>query len=327
MSTVKISELPVATPIQGADLVPIVQSGVTKQATANQVRDLAGVISVSGLVGYWPLNGFPTVSGYAFDLSGTENHGTRYGGIIVDGILGKALSFNGSTDYVLLDKTKFTHTGAFSFAVWVQGKARSAIQYLLMRDTGTGDGGRGLRCYIDASNRPRFLISGNGNNVVAFSADAGSECTSDCFLEFVFNPSISMQIYKNGVLIKEYTTSIPALVFYSAAMVMEIGRFTGGYNFDGWMQGAVLFNRALSAEECYSLYANKGLYLDCLTKATTPVPYSYAIRDANGIVELATMTPTTSSGTGIVGQMAYDASYVYVCTAANTWKRVAITTW
>jgi hypothetical protein len=37
--------------------------------------------------------------------------------------------------------------------------------------------------------------------------------------------------------------------------------------------------------------------------------------------------PATASSAGLAGQIAYDASYFYVCTATNTWKRVSITTW
>lgn len=37
--------------------------------------------------------------------------------------------------------------------------------------------------------------------------------------------------------------------------------------------------------------------------------------------------PATASSTGIAGQIAYDSSYFYVCTATNTWKRTAISTW
>lgn len=37
--------------------------------------------------------------------------------------------------------------------------------------------------------------------------------------------------------------------------------------------------------------------------------------------------PASSGAAGFVGQMAYDASYLYVCTAANTWERVAVATW
>jgi hypothetical protein len=37
--------------------------------------------------------------------------------------------------------------------------------------------------------------------------------------------------------------------------------------------------------------------------------------------------PAASNSAGFAGQMAYDASYIYVCTAANTWERVAVATW
>ena len=35
--------------------------------------------------------------------------------------------------------------------------------------------------------------------------------------------------------------------------------------------------------------------------------------------------PATSSSRGTVGQLAWDATYWYICTATNTWKRVAWT--
>lgn len=37
--------------------------------------------------------------------------------------------------------------------------------------------------------------------------------------------------------------------------------------------------------------------------------------------------PATASSDGTAGSIAYDADYVYVCTAENTWKRAAIATW
>lgn len=44
-------------------------------------------------------------------------------------------------------------------------------------------------------------------------------------------------------------------------------------------------------------------------------------------IKVPTHTPATSSDTGVVGTITWDASYVYVCIATNTWKRVAIATW
>lgn len=49
---------------------------------------------------------------------------------------------------------------------------------------------------------------------------------------------------------------------------------------------------------------------------------------ANGLsVNLASSTPASASATGTAGQISWDANYIYVCTATNTWKRVAIATW
>ena len=37
--------------------------------------------------------------------------------------------------------------------------------------------------------------------------------------------------------------------------------------------------------------------------------------------------PTSASGTGITGQLAFDSKYLYRCIATNTWKRVEMSTW
>lgn len=41
----------------------------------------------------------------------------------------------------------------------------------------------------------------------------------------------------------------------------------------------------------------------------------------------AAAVPATAASTGIAGQVAYDANYIYVCIATDTWKRAALTTW
>lgn len=40
-----------------------------------------------------------------------------------------------------------------------------------------------------------------------------------------------------------------------------------------------------------------------------------------------TNTPSSSSDTGVKGEVRIDSSYIYVCTATNTWKRAAISSW
>ena len=40
-----------------------------------------------------------------------------------------------------------------------------------------------------------------------------------------------------------------------------------------------------------------------------------------------TKTPASAAATGTTGDIAWDADYIYVCTATDTWKRAAISTW
>ena len=42
---------------------------------------------------------------------------------------------------------------------------------------------------------------------------------------------------------------------------------------------------------------------------------------------VAGTAPASASATGVQGQIGVDASYLYVCTATDTWMRVAIATW
>jgi len=51
----------------------------------------------------------------------------------------------------------------------------------------------------------------------------------------------------------------------------------------------------------------------------------YTTLDAQ--LRLQGTAPATAGATGTAGDIRYDADYIYICTAANTWKRVAIATW
>jgi len=41
----------------------------------------------------------------------------------------------------------------------------------------------------------------------------------------------------------------------------------------------------------------------------------------------SSQTPASASATGNAGTICWDANYIYVCTATNTWKRAALATW
>ena len=49
--------------------------------------------------------------------------------------------------------------------------------------------------------------------------------------------------------------------------------------------------------------------------------------DVTGEVTLEGAAPASATATGTAGDIRYDADYIYICVATNTWKRSAITTW
>jgi len=54
---------------------------------------------------------------------------------------------------------------------------------------------------------------------------------------------------------------------------------------------------------------------------------SVANATISGKLNLTATVPANAGDTGTVGEIRVDADHIYVCTASNTWKRVAIATW
>lgn len=53
----------------------------------------------------------------------------------------------------------------------------------------------------------------------------------------------------------------------------------------------------------------------------------YAETEFTGALRIPQGTPASASSPGARGQIVHDADYIYICVAANTWKRTALTTW
>jgi hypothetical protein len=47
----------------------------------------------------------------------------------------------------------------------------------------------------------------------------------------------------------------------------------------------------------------------------------------NGIVIQTSKTPASASDTGQKGMICWDSSYLYICVATDTWKRINLSTW
>lgn len=108
---------------------------------------------------------------------------------------------------------------------------------------------------------------------------------------------------------KNGTVAAPAFSFFADS---NTGMYRVGADSIGFSTGGT--NRLTASAT--------GVGLGNVTAPTAPL-------DINGdSLRLRTAkTPANASDTGVQGQIAWDADYVYVCTATNTWKRAAIATW
>lgn len=85
-------------------------------------------------------------------------------------------------------------------------------------------------------------------------------------------------------------------------------------------------NGGLTVDQ-YGLITNGRLYVNGTVQNVTA---GTGAKDAVNRTQLDTggwvSAPATASSTGTTGQKAYDSGFLYVCVAANTWKRVALAT-
>ena len=74
-------------------------------------------------------------------------------------------------------------------------------------------------------------------------------------------------------------------------------------------------------------------FTNTLARGAISVSGNLAYNSGTGVISYTTQTragssaPATATSTGTAGDVAYDADYIYVCIATDTWKRSALSTW
>lgn len=64
-----------------------------------------------------------------------------------------------------------------------------------------------------------------------------------------------------------------------------------------------------------------------LTPAILSADVTQTLISVTGDIPVKTAVPATAASAGVIGQIAFDATYAYFCYAVNTWRRVAIASW
>lgn len=226
----------------------------------------------NGLVGWWKFN---ETSGNAIDSSGSGFTGTPTGTIPAKNCQSNyCRSFNGTSDFINVGGShfSFTKTTPFSGTAWIKTSSSSAQTVISNWQVTVQPGwqfGMGditahklnfalLAAGGGASRRDRegSTTVDNGNwNLIAFTYDGS-------------NTAAGIKLYVNGVEETELTSSDndPGTLSDVETDIGKRNRVGSAEFFNGFIDDARLYNRALTASDITQLY-NQGFYGNLIKNA------------------------------------------------------------
>jgi hypothetical protein len=141
---------------------------------------------------------------------------------------------------------------------------------------------------------PSGLVKTSGSSIIAPDIGGLGALTITAPLQLILGPANDIEISVQP----EYTL----------AQAFQIKSNTSNQNFDINLNAASAF--FIDAQ-----LGNAGIYNNT-PRATLDVGGTFRIA--------ADKAPATSTSAGVAGQIAWDASYIYVCVATNSWKRTLL---
>jgi hypothetical protein len=219
-----------------------------------------------GLVGMWSFNG-PDISGStALDRSGNGNNGTINGASIINGKVGQALKFDGSSNYVnVVDDPIFTYDGGFTWSVWIKPDRKiddtfTDPYYFVMsqNNTGVNVGDMLLFWEKDYASCPtsygQLVFELENNPYNACSNQEVWQANTWYHVAVTYDNS-TIRMYIDGVQQSD-TGSISDYSAGSNAIDLKIGSHCCSpyYTFPGVIDEARIYDRALTAVEIKRLY-------------------------------------------------------------------------
>jgi len=174
----------------------------------------------------------------------------------------------------------------------------------------------------DFTDRVRFRMGALNNGDLIVGAQAGSPGVAGNNIiwgmnlqqangnETAYRKVMSLQDYSPSSFFKLFIGGDVQAIGYPGPTVI-------GFGLSSTYAGATAIRANMTATD-FSPNASGGMTLG------TVQPWG-TITTTNIVSTLK--TPTSASAAGTAGTIVWDANYIYICTAANTWKRVAIATW
>jgi hypothetical protein len=189
------------------------------------------------------------------------------------------------------------------------------------------------------SGRTPFIIKRNdGISELSGIDNAGAFFTSNGTTRvFALGPSSNAQAANLGISWSNTPDDVDQTkdtgLARNAAGVVEVNNGTLGVYRDLKLRaldfadggGANGLVQSMSGNDFSMFNANLGADISITTNGSGDG--QIILSSAGGVVFVNSQTPASASAAGTAGTIAWDSSYVYVCVATNTWRRVAIASW
>ncbi len=209
----------------------------------------------NGLVGYWQFN--ESTGSIAADSSGNSYTGNLIGGPVwTRGKIAGALMFDGANDVVSISSDVLNTPSALTFSAWVNpSRLVNTEAYFLISNRTSGNNGWSISISSPVGNPPTARISFTIQSVFQYEIVGSTPVTKDewQYLSVVYNGS-QVSFYRNRIFIESQNTGSMTT---GTAMVIGAQGPTPGLAstfFQGSMDEARIYNRALSAGEITRLY-------------------------------------------------------------------------
>ena len=190
---------------------------------------------------------------------------------------------------------------------------------VLILTSGSGVGGISLNGTATASNTvyctPGFILSASTSPALT-----GADC-----ITLIAAGATSTSGTVNAVVCTETFAPTSGTAAYTTLRVAGIINQTGGAN--GITRGIYVNNTLTAAADYRAIETSNNSGFAIRAAGTAASSFGGSVTVTGSFIIASTSVPATATSTGTAGTIVWDSSFIYVCTATNTWKRVAIATW
>jgi len=254
---------------------------------------------------------------------------TRYGNAQVGSTSkfgsGAAL-FDGTGDYLSLPTGAHTNFGTNDFCVecWVRPAALAATQALFASQDNSADSAPIFRMLLLTSGLLYFTVRGGSLTTAVDITSSASISVNQWSHIALSRASGVFRMYVNGTLSASNTPSPAATLNLTLPMFIGSGNVSGTstWELNGLIDEFRITNGTARGYAGSTITVPTAAFPDA-AEQTLAVTGS----GSGGSGLTWSSVPASATATGTAGQIAYDASYQYICVATNTWVRATLEGW